>query len=146
MQERHGFMQRWEQFRPSKTALFWACAGSVVATIVVGFSVGGWVTGGTASEMTSDAADQARQELAAAVCVDRFAADPDARTQLISLKEITSSYRQREFVEKGGWATMPGTTSAERKAASLCAEQLVDLELPARHEASEISDGATVAR
>lgn len=146
MQERQSFMHRWEQFRPSKTALFWACAGSVVATIVVGFSVGGWVTGGTASEMTRDAAEGARQELAAAVCVDRFAADVDAKAQLVSLKEITSSYRQREFVEKGGWATMPGTTSAERKAASLCAEQLVELDLPPTHEASEISDGATVAQ
>jgi hypothetical protein len=85
MQERQSFMQRWDQFRPSKTALFWSCVGSVAATIVVGFSLGGWVTGGTAREMTSDAADRARHELAASVCVDRFAAAPDASAQLVSL-------------------------------------------------------------
>ena len=147
MQERQGVMQRWEQFRPSKTALFWSCVGSVAATMVVGFTVGGWVTGGTAQEMTTNAADRARQELAATVCVDRFSTASDARAQLISLKEITSSYRQRQFVEEGGWATMPGATSAERKAAALCAEQLADLDLPApTHEASDVNDAATIAQ
>jgi hypothetical protein len=147
MQERQGVMQRWENFRPSKTALFWSCIGSVAATMVVGFTVGGWVTGGTANEMTTSAADQARQELAATICVNRFATAPDAQAQLVSLKEITSSYRQRQFVEEGGWATMPGATGAERKAASLCAEQLVELSLPApTDDASGISDGATVAQ
>lgn len=148
MQERQSqsLAQRWEQFRPSKTALFWSCVGSVVATIVVGFSLGGWVTGGTAQDMVNKAADGARHELAAAICVDRFAAATDARAQLASLREITSSYRQRQFVEEGGWATMPGTTKAERQAAALCAEQLVDLELPAAQEASSVNERATVAQ
>lgn len=148
MQEGQGqsLTQRWEQFRPSKTALFWSCVGSVVATIVVGFSVGGWVTGGTAADMTKNAAADARHQLAASVCVERFAASPDARVQLASLREITSSYRQRQFVEEGGWAIMPGTTEAERQAAALCSAQLVDLELPAAQEALNINEGATVAQ
>ena len=75
----------------SKTALFWACAGSVVVATIAGFSWGGWVTGGSAQEMAEDLAAQARQELAAVVCVDRFMAAPDAGVQLTALHEIESA-------------------------------------------------------
>jgi membrane protease subunit HflC len=54
---------------------------------VVGFSLGGWVIGGSAREMAEDSAAQARQELAAVVCVDRFMAAPDAGVQLTALQE-----------------------------------------------------------
>ena len=53
MQERQNRnqLQWFDQYRASKTVLFWACAGSAVLATVVGFSWGGWVTGGTAREM-----------------------------------------------------------------------------------------------
>ena len=85
--------QRFQQYRASKAALFWACAGSAIVATIVGFSWGGWVTGGSAREMAEDAAAQARQELAAVVCVDRFMAAPDAGVQLTALQEITSLLR-----------------------------------------------------
>ena len=78
--------QRFEQYRASKAVLFWACAGSVIVATIVGFSWGGWVTGGSAREMAEDSAAQARQELAAVVCVDRFMAAPDAGVQLTALQ------------------------------------------------------------
>lgn len=84
--------QRFQQYRPSKTALFWSCAGSVIVATIVGFSWGGWTTGGSAQEMAEDSAAQARQELAAVVCVDRFMAAPDANVQLAGLQEMASSY------------------------------------------------------
>jgi hypothetical protein len=84
--------QRFREYQASKTVLFWACAGSVIAATIVGFSWGGWVTGGSAPEMAEDSAAQARQELAAVVCVDRFMAAPDAGVQLTALQEIESSY------------------------------------------------------
>ena len=42
--------QRFQQYRASKTALFWSCAGSVVVATIVGFSWGGWTTGGSAQD------------------------------------------------------------------------------------------------
>ena len=39
--------RRWEDYQPSKTILFWACVAAIIATMVVGFTWGGWVTGGT---------------------------------------------------------------------------------------------------
>jgi hypothetical protein len=34
--------QRWESYQPSKSTLVWACAATAVATMIVGFSWGGW--------------------------------------------------------------------------------------------------------
>ena len=54
-----------------------------------------------------DSAAQARQELVAVMCVDRFMAAPGAGDQLFALQEITSSYAQSKFVQEGGWAVHP---------------------------------------
>jgi hypothetical protein len=136
-------LQWFDQFRASKTQLFWGCAGSVVVAIVVGFTWGGWVTGGTARTMAEQSAAQARQELASVVCVDRFMAAADMPVQLSALKALERSYQQGKFVEEGGWAIMPvglgdeaaatssSSSSDQRKAAALCAEALAKQEVPA---------------
>ena len=144
--------RRFEDYRASKTVLFWACAGSVVAAIIVGFSWGGWVTGGSAREMAEKSATQARQELATVVCVDRFMAAPDAGTQLTALKAITSPSAQGKFVEDGGWAVIVPASSPtdykaradHREAAGRCAEELAKREVAATDKAESISDEATV--
>lgn len=142
---RPSFSQRFEDYRPTKTVLFWSCGASVIVTIVIGFAWGGWVTGGTADEMAEASAEDVREELVAAVCVDRFMASSDAPATLVELKDLSSSYRQGEFVEEGGWALVPGTEEASDAGAELCAEQLVTMEAPAQ-EASTINEGATVAQ
>jgi hypothetical protein len=141
-------LQWFDQYRASKTVLFWACAGSVIVATMVGFSWGGWVTGGSAREMAADSAAQSRQELAAVVCVDRFMAAPDAGGQLTALQEIASSSGQGKFVEEGGWAIIvpPGDTADykaradDRKAAGLCAKELAKRETPATANAMPIND------
>jgi hypothetical protein len=124
MRQASGLMARVEQFQVSKTLLFWACAGAAVATMVVGFGWGGWVTGGTADKMALQAAASARAELAASVCVSRFSAGPDAPAKLVTLK-ATDSWQRRQVIEDGGWVTMAGTDKPVPDAAALCAEQLV---------------------
>ena len=152
--------QGFDEYRASKTVLFWSSAGAAIVAVIVGFSWGGWVTGGSAREMAENSAAQARQELAALVCVDRFMATPDAAVQLTALKEITSSYARGNFVEEGGWAVMPvssaaepkstvSTSTADRRAAALCADQLAKREvaLPTTGDgATPISDKAPVAQ
>jgi hypothetical protein len=145
--------QRIKDYQASKTVLFWACAGSAVAAVVVGFAWGGWVTGGSAREMAANSAAQARQEVAAVVCVDRFMAAPDAGVQLTALKEITSSYAQEKFLQEGGWTTIvPPSGTADRKAsaaastderktAGLCAAELAKREVPPPGEAA-LNEGA----
>lgn len=93
--------------------------------MVIGFSWGGWVTGGTSRTLASAAEDVARGELAALICVERFNAAADSRGRLVELKALKGAFEQRRFVEAGGWATMPGDTSASRRAAEGCAVALV---------------------
>jgi hypothetical protein len=135
--------QRFQDYRPSKTALFWSCAGCIVATIIVGFTWGGWVTGGSAQDMAEGAAEQAQAQVAAAVCVETFMAAADARPQLASLKENTSSWRQESFIEDGGWAMI--TDEEYEGAAELCAERLVEMEVPPAQEASS-SEAGTITQ
>jgi hypothetical protein len=120
--------QRWSNLQPSKTLLVWSCAGSVAAALVVGFVWGGWVTGGTARSMAETAGDQGRYELASVICVEKFLAAPDAQAQLVDFQAIDSAYRQREFIEVGGWAVMPNADKATRQSADLCAKVLAALE------------------
>jgi hypothetical protein len=140
-QKTRSFRQRWDDLQPSKTMLFWSCAGSVVVALVVGFTWGGWVTGGTARGMAETAGDTSRYDLASVICVERFLAAPDARAQLTELKAIDSSYRQRQFIEEGGWATMPDMDAAARQAADLCARVLANLEGEALDELVEPAEG-----
>jgi hypothetical protein len=146
--------QRFDQYRASKAALFWACAGSVVVATIVGFSWGGWVTGGSAREMAEESAAQARQELAAVVCVDRFMAAPDVGVQLAALKGMERSYQQSKFVEDGGWAIIVPASSPtdykaradHREAAELCAEALAKREMPTAEKAELPNDDPAIAQ
>lgn len=135
MTDKQNLAQRWDRLQPSKGTVVWGVVAGAVATMIIGFSWGGWVTGGTAQSMAEKAAQESHQDLAAAICSDRFAGAPDARAQLATLNGITSSYQRGKFVEEGGWATMPGASSADRKDAAACAEDLRKLELPPLAEA-----------
>ena len=128
-QKKWSLQQRWDGLQPSKTMLVWSCIGSVAVALIVGFTWGGWVTGGTAQDMAQDAGDKSRYELASTICADRFMAATDARAQLTALKAIDSSYRQRQFIDDGGWATMPGQEKGARQTSELCAAVLDKLEL-----------------
>ncbi len=116
--------QRFDSYRPSKTILVWACVVTAIATIVIGFNWGGWVTGGTSRTAAATASDIARGDLASAICVERFNAAPDATAKLIEFKAITDSYKKRQFVEAGGWATMPGQTTPDSRSVQGCATAL----------------------
>jgi hypothetical protein len=126
------YIQRWEAYRPSKALLLSACAAGAVATMVVGFNWGGWTTGATAAAMAKEAAAGARQELAAAVCVDRFQGAGDATAQLVALKGLGNAWDRGNFVEKGGWAAMPGPRTSEpaSRVARACADRLALVEAP----------------
>jgi len=134
--------ERFQEYRPSKTALFWSCAACVAATMILGFTWGGWVTGGSAGEMASDAAQAARAEVAAVACTNQFMAQPDAAAQLAALKD-TSTWQRENFIEDGGWDKVAGQRYDD--AADLCAEQLVKMEAPSVQEAATNETG-TVAQ
>ena len=129
MDAKRSLGQRWEASRPTKTMLFWSCAACAAGTILVGFTWGGWTTGGTARSTAREAALSSRNELAAGVCVDRFRAAGDASARLVALKAL-GSWDRGTFVEKGGWAAMPDKVDPGNGTARLCGDKLAALEVP----------------
>ncbi len=122
--QKQSLAARWESYQPSKSTLVWTCVGTAIATMIIGFSWGGWVTGGTSQTLAQTAGDVARGQLASTICVERFNAAPDAAARLTELKAKSVGYDRQKFVETGGWATMPGETAPDRRASIGCATAL----------------------
>ncbi|QKV17127.1 hypothetical protein [Oricola thermophila] len=119
-------MQIPEWVKPAATG----AAGGAVALAIVGFGFAGWVTGGTAQEMSSKAADEASVKVIAAICINQFAAGPNAKVELARLKEA-KAWERDDFIEAGGWSTVAGVENGTRKVADECARQLAAMdELP----------------
>ncbi len=118
------FRQWWDEARPTKTAVFWSWVGSVVLTMIIGFAWGGWVTGGTAQKMSEKVAEGAVVKRLAPICVVQFNRDPGKDQKLKELKE-TSTYQRGDYVERQGWATMPGEEKPDSNVAEECARLLM---------------------
>ena len=116
--------QRWADYQPTKSILAWACVGAAVATMFIGFTWGGWVTGGTSRDLASTAGSTAHSELASNICVERFQAAPGSAARQAEFQAITSVSARRQFIEAGGWATMPGEARPDRRGAESCAVAL----------------------
>jgi hypothetical protein len=95
-----------EWFKPG---LKGAAVGAA-ALAIVGFTWGGWVTGGTAKEMAADQAQQSGQ-------------DPQVVETLALLKDA-DSYKRGDMLMNAGWATMPGSSEPNRNVAKACMKVL----------------------
>ncbi|MBI2319244.1 MAG: hypothetical protein HYY28_00235 [Betaproteobacteria bacterium] len=139
-----GLRQRWEDYQTSKTQTFWIAVGGIVATLILGFGPGGWVTGGTAQKMIAEAAANSRHELAAVVCVEDFMGAADASSRLKKIKKARW-YERDEMIASGGWATMPDRKEPNSVVASMCASRLETLEAPqaGTPQAGEVSRTST---
>src|SRR5438874_5319554 len=84
-----------------------AAAGALVATIV-GFNWGGWTLGSTVEKVAKDRADSAVVSVLAPICVDQFRQATNASTNLSELNKFSYAWDRDAFIEKGGWAIMPG--------------------------------------
>jgi dienelactone hydrolase len=105
-----------------KPGVYGAIVGAA-AISVVGFSWGGWVTGSTAAQMASA---KAHDEVVAAlvpVCLKNSRLDTDRISKLAAIREV-ATYKRRQAVMDTGWATLPGTETADRDLAQACVEGL----------------------
>ncbi|WP_157014727.1 hypothetical protein [Mesorhizobium xinjiangense] len=125
-------MQSWEQCRPTKAVWLWSVVGAVVATVLLGFTAGGWTTGGSAKLMAEQAARDAKADLAATFCVERFVVSDEAAKHFAALKEA-STWERDNLIEDGGWVTFAGIDDTIPSAADRCADQIAAMdELPMR--------------
>jgi pimeloyl-ACP methyl ester carboxylesterase len=113
--------------RETKAAVrpaLWGAVAGAIALAIVGFSWGGWVTGGTAEKLARNGAATAVVAALTPICVEKFRQAADASANLVEMKKATYAWDQSKFVEKGGWATMPGSTEPNSAVAKACAESL----------------------
>ena len=99
----------------------WGAVGGAVAAMIIGFSWGGWVTGGTSTKNVEAGAEAAVVQALVPLCVAKAEQQPD---QLALLKK-ESSYQRDAFVIKAGWVS----TVAEkyrRSVAQACATTAVE--------------------
>ena len=102
---------------------FWGVVLGSILTMIVGFGWGGWVLGGTAERMALERTNSAMVVALTPSCVSKFMQQPNAAAKLVELQGV-DTWRQREFVEAGGWATFVGDKSPNSNVAGACAEEL----------------------
>jgi hypothetical protein len=107
----------------SLTRLLQGAAAGAVATMVIGFTWGGWTLGSTAKQMSEQRISAALVAVLAPMCVDKFRQAPDAAGQMVEFKKV-SSWMQDSYIQKGGWATFPGMSSPDLAIAQACAKLL----------------------
>jgi len=99
--------------------------GTIVLLIVI-FSAGWVVTSGSAQAKAEEMAKKAVVDHLAPICVEQFLQDPNREERLKELK-AKDSWERADYVKKTGWATMPGSESADYKVADECARKLIEL-------------------
>jgi hypothetical protein len=109
-----------------KPGLLGAVIGAI-ALAIVGFTQLGWVTANTAEFMALKSADAAVVKALVPVCVARAQMDSEMGPKLQALGKVTSSPSRSTFVEKAGWAKMPGDGTSNSNLADACAQALKDL-------------------
>ena len=67
--------------------VLWGVVGGAIAMAIVGFTWGGWVTGGTAEAAASQRASSAVVVALAPICVEKFQHATDVPTNLAALKK-----------------------------------------------------------
>ncbi|MDH5221554.1 MAG: hypothetical protein OEW94_10030 [Betaproteobacteria bacterium] len=82
------------------------------------------MTESTARQRAGAHADKAVVASLTPICVARFQKDPNAKASLAALTAL-DRWDQSDYVSKGGWATMPGSTGEpNREVAEACAKTL----------------------
>jgi hypothetical protein len=79
----------------------WGVVGGGAAAIVVGFAWGGWVTGGTATQMGAASAEAAVVQAFTPLCVAKAEQEPD---QLARLQD-ERRWQHDDFVIEAGWVS-----------------------------------------
>ncbi len=110
----------WQKFKLGFWSVFWGAIVGAIVIAVIGFKWGGWVTSGTAQIM----AEEAVVDRLTLICVTQFNQNSQKDQKLKELKK-TDSWDRDNYVEKQGWATMPGEKEPDSKVAAECASQIM---------------------
>jgi hypothetical protein len=99
----------------------WGAACGAAGLLVVLFATGWMVTASSAASDARSLANKAMVDSLAPICVSQFRADP-ANGQMLAELKAADSWKQYQFVQDGGWSTMPGAEKpADSDVARECA-------------------------
>lgn len=101
-----------------------AVAGAIAISII-GFNWGGWVTSGSASNMSEEVSVAAVATALTPYCIQNSEDDPRFVAVMAELEE-TSSYQRRGVIEDAGWATPLGAENPDRELAEACLSALTE--------------------
>ncbi len=84
--------------------MIWSAVGGAIALGIVGFTWGGWVTGGKAAEMVRKERQTVLIEILTPICVANFQKAADSADKLAAFKKMSSSYSRELHVRENKWA------------------------------------------
>ena len=102
----------------------WGVIVGAIGTMVIGFMWLGWTLGSTAERLAVERSNAAVVVALTPTCVDSFLRQPGAAGKLTEFRN-TDSWKQRQALEEGGWATPIGDKTPNSNLASACAEALL---------------------
>ncbi len=99
----------------------WGVVGGGLGAIIIGFSVGGWVTGGGAADMEQASAESAVMQAFLPICVTQAQETPEK----IEALEKERRWDQDDFVVDAGWVDNVAG-KYRTKVARSCATTLIE--------------------
>ena len=91
----------------------WGMGVGAIMLLIVIFSAGWVVTSGSADAKVALIVQDVVISHLAPIAVAQFMLDPNRKERLKEMKEL-ESWKRGEYVQKQGWATMPGSESPNR--------------------------------
>ena len=85
----------------SRTRLLQGIVIGAIASMVIGFSWGGWVLGSTAHRLAADQANTAVVAVLTPICVEKFLQNSDAQANLAALREISTNWQTGPVLGEG---------------------------------------------
>ena len=109
----------------------WGMAVGMVVLLIVIFSAGWVVTSSTAKAEAKEMATDAVMNRLAPIAVAQFMQDPNKEERLKEMKKLDSwgENNRSNYVQKQGWATMPGEKKPDEQVADEAARRLNDLKM-----------------
>src|SRR5262249_17711758 len=101
----------------------WGVVVGAIGIMIIGFTWLGWTLSSTAERMAVERINAVVIVALISSCVARFMQQPDAVVKLGEFQKI-DSWRQREFIEAGGWVITRGGKEPNSGVATACAEEL----------------------
>lgn len=102
----------------TKPGIYGALCGAL-AISVIGFTWGGWTTGGNARDMAKRLATEEVTLAMVPVCLNMSTADPERISKMATIQDA-SGFNRRKAMMDTGWATLPGSDAPDRALAEAC--------------------------